>query len=283
MQFSPLVDFTDLSPNYNDRNQEIIYNIPHCTAVMITAKRIGEIFEKPSRNASCNYGLGYDGKIVGVVPENKRSWCTSSQWVDQRGITFEIASENTAPYKMSEVAFENWKKLSVDIMIRYGKTKLIYIPDKDKAKAYKPAKNEMVIMLHRWFAAKACPGEWLVQRLPEAVAEINARVAAASQAAVVKPSNAEEYTVKKGDSLSKIGVLYGFTADELAAYNGIKNKNLIHPGQVIKIPPREKEALTPARAADILQKVKENTPGGLTATEINEAFDMAIKLLREQK
>lgn len=280
MQFSPLVDFTDLSPNYNDRNQEIIYNIPHCTAVMITAKRIGEIFEKPSRNASCNYGLGCDGKIVGVVPENKRSWCTSSQWVDQRGITFEIASENTAPYKMSEVAFENWKKLSVDIMIRYGKTKLIYIPDKDKAKAYKPAKNEMVIMLHRWFAAKACPGEWLIQRLPEAVAEINARVAAASQAADV---NAEEYTVKKGDILSKIGALYGFTADELAAYNGISNPNKIYPGDVIKIPPREKEALTPARAADILQKVKENTPGGLTATEINEAFDMAIKLLREQK
>ena len=247
---------------------------------MITAKRIGEIFEKPSRNASCNYGLGCDGKIVGVVPENKRSWCTSSQWVDQRGITFEIASENTAPYKMSEVAFENWKKLSVDIMIRYGKTKLIYIPDKDKAKAYKPAKNEMVIMLHRWFAAKACPGEWLIQRLPEAVAEINARVAAASQAADV---NAEEYTVKKGDILSKIGALYGFTEDELAAYNGISNPNKIYPGDVIKIPPREKEALTPARAADILQKVKENTPGGLTATEINEAFDMAIKLLREQK
>lgn len=280
MQFSNLIDFTDLSPNYNDRTEEIIYNIPHCTAVMITAKRIGEIFEKPSRNASCNYGLGSDGKIVGVVPENKRSWCTSSQWVDQRGITFEIASENKAPYKMSEAAFENWKKLSVDIMIRYGKTKLIYIPDKAQAKAYKPKANEMVIMLHRWFAAKACPGEWLIQRLPEAVAEINARVAAASQAADV---NAEEYTVKSGDTLSKIGVLYGFTSDELAAYNGIKNPNLIRPGQVIKIPPREKETLTPAKAADILQKVKNGTPGGLTTTEINEAFDMAIKLLREQK
>lgn len=108
----------------------------------------------------------------------------------------------------------------------------------------------------------------------------NTEKAEDEEAAVV---NAEEYTVKKGDSLSKIGVLYGFTADELAAYNGITNKNLIHPGDVIKIPPREKEALTPARAADILQKVKENTPGGLTATEINEAFDMAIKLLREQK
>lgn len=289
MTFSPLVDFTDLSPNYNDRNQEIIYNIPHCTAVMITAKRIGEIFEKPSRNASCNYGLGCDGKIVGIVPENKRSWCTSSQWVDQRGVTFEIASENTAPYKMNEAAFENWKKLSVDIMIRYGKTKLIYIPDKDKAKAYKPAKNEMVIMLHRWFAAKACPGEWLIQRLPEAVAEINARVAAALQAAdvdkiaPVQPENAEEYTVKKRDRLSKIGAIYGYTADELAAYNGIENPNLIYPGQVIKIPPKEKKSLTPARAADVLQKVYNKTPEGLTVDEIEEAFYMAIKLLREQK
>lgn len=281
MTFSNLTDFTDLSPNHSgQRTQPIIYNIPHCTAVMITAKRIGEIFEKPSRNASCNYGLGSDGKIVGIVPEEFRSWCTSSNWVDQRGITFEIASENTSPYQLNEAAFENWKKLSVDIMKRYNKTKLIYIPDKEKAKAYKPKDNEMVIMLHRWFASKACPGQWLVDRLPAAVEEINRRV---NQIAPVQPENAEEYTVKKGDRLSKIGAIYGYTADELAAYNGIENPNLIYPGQVIKIPPKEKTSLTPAQAADVLQKVKDNTPGGLTASEINEAFDMAIKLLREQK
>lgn len=103
------------------------------------------------------------------------------------------------------------------------------------------------------------------------------------EAAPAADVNAEVYTVKSGDTLSKIGVMYGFTSDELAAYNGIANPNKIYPGQVIKIPPREKEALTPARAADILQKVKDGTPGGLTTTEINEAFDMAIKLLREQK
>lgn len=281
MTFSNLTDFTDLSPNHSgQRTQPIIYNIPHCTAVMITAKRIGEIFEKPSRNASCNYGLGSDGKIVGIVPEEFRSWCTSSNWVDQRGITFEIASENTAPYQLNEAAFENWKKLSVDIMKRYNKTKLIYIPDKEKAKAYQPKANEMVIMLHRWFAAKACPGDWLVQRLPAAVEEINRRV---NEIAPVQPENAEEYTVKKGDRLSKIGTIYGYMADELAAYNGIENPNLIYPGQVIKIPPKKKKSLTPAQAADVLQKVYNKTPEGLTVDEIEEAFYMAIKLLREQK
>lgn len=281
MTFSNLTDFTNISPNNSgQRTQPIIYNIPHCTAVSIPAKRIGEIFEKPSRNASCNYGLGNDGKIVGVCPEEWRSWCTSSNWVDQRGITFEISSAGLSPYALDKVAFENWKTLSVDIMRRYGKTRLLYFPDAETAKAYKPKDNEMVIMLHRWFASKACPGQWLVDRLPAAVEEINRRV---NQIAPVQPENAEEYTVKKGDRLSKIGALYGYTADELAAYNGIENPNLIYSGQVIKIPPKEKTSLTPAQAADVLQKVKDNTPGGLTASEINEAFDMAIKLLREQK
>ena len=278
MTFSNLTDFTNISPNNSgQRTQPIIYNIPHCTAVSITAKRIGEIFEKPSRNASCNYGLGNDGKIVGVCPEEWRSWCTSSNWVDQRGITFEISSSNKAPYELDKVAFENWKKLSVDIMRRYGKTRLLYFPDAATAKAYKVKDNEMVIMLHRWFASKACPGEWLVKRLPEAVAEINARV---QEIAPVQAPEGEEYTIKSGDTLSKIGILYGFTADELAAYNGITNKNKIQAGKTIKIPPRNIQPMTASRAIEILQKVKDGMPGGLTVTEINEAFDMAINKLK---
>lgn len=278
MIFSPLTDFTDISPNNSgQRTQEIIYNIPHCTAVSISAKRIGEIFEKPSRNASCNYGLGNDGKIVGVCPEEWRSWCTSSNWVDQRGITFEISSSNVAPYELDKVAFENWKTLSVDIMKRYGKTRLLYFPDAATAKAYKVKDNEMVIMLHRWFASKACPGDWLVQRLPEAVAEINARV---QEIAPVQVPEGEEYTIKSGDTLTKIGVMYGFTADELAAYNGISDKNKIRAGKTIKIPPRNIQSMTESRAIEILQKVKDGKPGGLTVTEINEAFDMAIEKLK---
>lgn len=44
------------------------------------------------------------------------------------------------------------------------------------------------------------------------------------------------YTVVKGDTLSKIAKKYGTTVDTLVALNGIKNKNLIVVGQVIKLP-----------------------------------------------
>ena len=58
-----------------------------------TAKRIGEIFLPESRQASSNYGIGYDGEIGLYVEEKNRSWCTSSRSNDQRAITIEVASD----------------------------------------------------------------------------------------------------------------------------------------------------------------------------------------------
>lgn len=43
------------------------------------------------------------------------------------------------------------------------------------------------------------------------------------------------YTVKKGDTLSKIAKEYGTTVNELVKLNGIKDPNLIRVGQVLKI------------------------------------------------
>ena len=287
--FSKLVNMIVRSPYYSKRTQEIVYIIPHCTDAHMTAARIGKSFESrpKDKEASCNYGCGSDGLIIGVADEDtRRSWCTSSEWADQRGITFEISSAHGAPNEMDAPALECWKNLVVEIMTRRGKNKLVYIPDGDKAKAYKPASNEMVILLHRWFKKKACPGQWFVDRLPEIVAEINARLSAGAQAAdvnqiaPVQAPEGEEYTIKSGDTLTKIGIMYGFTADELAAYNGISDKNKIRAGKTIKIPPRNIQPMTASRAIEILQKVKNGQPGGLTVTEINEAFDMAIERLK---
>lgn len=44
------------------------------------------------------------------------------------------------------------------------------------------------------------------------------------------------YTVKAGDTLSKIAAQYGTTYQKLAQYNGIANPNIISVGQKIKIP-----------------------------------------------
>lgn len=46
------------------------------------------------------------------------------------------------------------------------------------------------------------------------------------------------YTVKKGDTLSNIALKYNTTVEALVASNGIKNKDVIFVGQIIKIPNR---------------------------------------------
>ena len=43
------------------------------------------------------------------------------------------------------------------------------------------------------------------------------------------------YTVVKGDTLTKIAHRYGVTVNDLVYWNGIKNPNLILPGQVLRI------------------------------------------------
>ena len=45
----------------------------------------------------------------------------------------------------------------------------------------------------------------------------------------------DTYIVVKGDTLFKISRRYGVTVDDLVRWNGIKNRNLIHPGQQLKI------------------------------------------------
>jgi LysM repeat protein len=46
---------------------------------------------------------------------------------------------------------------------------------------------------------------------------------------------ANTYTVVKGDTLTKIAKAYGSTVAELVKLNGIKDKNKINIGQVLKV------------------------------------------------
>lgn len=52
----------------------------------------------------------------------------------------------------------------------------------------------------------------------------------------VTANSGKKYTVKAGDTLSKIAKKYGTTANKIASLNGIRNLNLIHTGQIIILP-----------------------------------------------
>ena len=174
---SPLVSYTKLSPNNSGQRKYAINRIsPHCVVGQCTVETLGNVFAKESRQASSNYGIGYDGRVGMYVEEKNRSWCTSSSDNDNRAITIEVASDTTHPYAMRNAAYSSLVELCVDICKRNGKTKLLWFNDKTKTLNYKPAADEMVITVHRWFAAKSCPGDWLYSRLGDLAAKVTERL-----------------------------------------------------------------------------------------------------------
>ena len=101
--------------------------------------------------------------------------------------------------------------LCVDICRRNGKTKLLWIPDKDRALAYEPKPDEMLLTVHRWFANKSCPGDWLVSRLPELADRVTRELApSASATKVVYNVVVGSFENKKNaqDWLEKVKVSY---------------------------------------------------------------------------
>lgn len=166
MSNSGLVCYTLLSPNNSGQRTHAIDRItPHCVVGQLSCENICGCFTSPSRQASCNYGIGKDGRISLCVEEKNRSWCSSSNANDQRAVTIECASGLKEPYEMNEKVYSSLINLCVDICKRNGKTKLLWFGDKEKSLNYEPEPNEMVLTVHRWFANKSCPGDWLYSRL----------------------------------------------------------------------------------------------------------------------
>lgn len=176
MSNSKLVTCTVKSPNHSGKRTHSIDRItPHCVVGQLSASAIGGCFPQ-GRNASCNYGIGTEGGICLIVDEENRSWCSSSNANDQRAVTIECASDKTDPYAMNNTVYNKLIDLCEDICRRNGKNKLIWISNKDKALAYNPASNEMQLTVHRWFANKSCPGDWLFSRLGDVAKVVTERL-----------------------------------------------------------------------------------------------------------
>ena len=177
---SSLVSYTKLSPNHSGQRTHAIDRItPHCVVGQLSCESICDCFPK-GRDASCNYGIGKDGRISLCVEEKNRSWCSSSSANDQRAITIECASGLNEPYEMNNRVYQSLINLCVDICKRNGKKKLLWFADKNKSLNYIPKTDEMVLTVHRWFANKSCPGDWLYSRLGDVASKVTARLGGAS-------------------------------------------------------------------------------------------------------
>lgn len=177
--YSKLASIIKLSPNYTEGRggKDVTRITPHCFVGQVTASRGLEVFVPESKRASCNYVIGFEGKIGVSVEEENRSWCSSSADNDNRAITIECASNSTTPYAFTNKCYASLVNLCEDICRRYGKTKLLWISDKNKALSYEPAADEMLLTVHRWFAPKACPGDWMMSRMSDLAIEVTERLA----------------------------------------------------------------------------------------------------------
>lgn len=174
MSNSPLINYTRLSPNHSGRRNHVIDTISiHCMAGNASVETCGALFADPSRKASSNYGIGSDGRIALYVDEANRSWCTSNAANDNRAITIEVANNGGAPdWPVSGKAYSALLDLLTDICRRNNIKELLW--KGDKSLIGQVDKQNMTV--HRWFAAKACPGDYLYNRHGEIAAEVNRRL-----------------------------------------------------------------------------------------------------------
>lgn len=173
MSNSPLVSYTQISPNKtNGRNHAIDTITIHCVVGQATVKSLGNHFAKTSTGASSNYGVGTDGQIGMYVEEKDRSWCSSNPANDHRAVTIEVASDTTPPYAVNDAAYKGLINLLVDICMRNNIKELKW--KGDKSLIGQVDKQNMTV--HRWFANKSCPGDYLYDRHGQIADEVNARL-----------------------------------------------------------------------------------------------------------
>ncbi len=172
---SPLVNYIRLSPNRTSPRNHVIDTITiHCMAGNLSVETCGSLFASAARQASSNYGIGSDGRIALYVKESDRSWCSSNRANDHRTVTIEVANDGGAAtgWHVSDQAMTSLIALIADICRRNGIKELKW--QADKALIGQVDKQNMTV--HRWFAAKACPGDYLYGKHAYIAEEVNKRL-----------------------------------------------------------------------------------------------------------
>lgn len=192
MSNSSLVKYTKISPNKTSPRDHAIDTITiHCVVGQVSVERLGEIFAPASKKASANYGIGSDGRVGMYVEEKDRSWCSSNADNDNRAITIECASDSKYPYAINDAVYKTLIELCADICKRNNIKELKW--KADKSLIGQVDKQNMTV--HRWFAKKSCPGQYIYERLGQIADEVNKKLKA-SEVTVL-------YRVQTGAFLNK--------------------------------------------------------------------------------
>ena len=182
MSESALATYIHYSPNCTKPRQGTIKGVAiHCTAGgrNLPAQSFADMARfatKQKNGASCHYVVGGDGSIAQVCKEENRAWCTSNP-IDHQLVTIEVASDADGECKCNMAALNSLIKLLVDICQRNKIPRLLWRGD--KALMGQWDKQNMVV--HRWTANKACPGDYLYGKHAAIAQVVNNRLGAETE------------------------------------------------------------------------------------------------------
>lgn len=267
---SSLVDYTKITHNKTVMNDKVNKKITiHHMAGNLSVETCANVFSG-TRKASSNYGIGTDGRVGLYVDEKDRAWTSSSSANDSQAVTIEVANNSGAPnWTVSDKAYNKLIDLCVDICKRNGIKKLIWTGDKTGTLTchymfaatacpgpYLKSKMPEIANLvnarlsgtttttpevKKYYRVRKSWEDASSQIGAYALLE-NAKASCKEGYAVydwngneVYSNKSEYYTVKKGDTLSKIGAKLGINWQNIAKLNNIKAPYIIYPNQKLKI------------------------------------------------
>lgn len=167
MSNSPLVNYIKISPNSTNPRKSTIKKITiHHMAGNLSVETCGNVFAPRTRKGSANYGIGSDGRVGMYVEEKNRAWTSSNADNDNQAVTIEVANDVIGGnWHVSDKALAKLIDLCTDICKRNGIKKLNFTGDKNGN-----------LTMHKYFAATACPGQYLESKFPYIANEVNKRL-----------------------------------------------------------------------------------------------------------
>lgn len=177
---SSLATMISISPNrsigrYDIVNGQKIALIDKITKITVhhwagvgTLETFRNIVMNPGREMSANYAIDVNGAIGLFCNESDRSWCSSSQWNDNRAITIEVANSvygDSSGWPISDASYKALIRLCVDICKRNGIPKLEFTGDKNGSLTY-----------HYMYASTGCPGPWIKAHTQDLCNKVNAEL-----------------------------------------------------------------------------------------------------------
>lgn len=206
MSNSSLATYTLISPHKTSpRTRKIDTITIHCVVGQCTIQALGAEFAKPTKKASSNYGVDKDGTIGLFAEEKDRAWTSGGKDLngnpilvngisgsenDHRAVTIEVASDTKPPYAVTEKAYKALIDLCIDICKRNNIKELKWKGDKTLVGKI----TEQNMTVHRWFANKDCPGDYLYSRHGEIARLVNQKL---NPPAVTQPKPPQPVTIPK--------------------------------------------------------------------------------------